>query len=147
MRADRRSNPAAGRSERATVLVAVPALALIAVVLSGIALDLVGVHAAQRRARTIIATAADDGAGMLDRRRIQLDAAAVIDAAAARRVVVARLRDTPLPGRVRAVNVQTGPRFVDIRVSLLVRRPVLRALPGIADEEPVDIHVRAVVAA
>lgn len=146
MRAERAPGTAPVRSERATALVAVPALALIAVVLSGIALDLVGVHAAQRRARTIIATAADDGAGMVDRRRVQLDAAAVIDPAAARRVVAERLRDTPLPGRVGTVTVRTGPRFVDITVSMLVRHPILRALPGVADEEPVTIHVRAVVA-
>jgi len=146
VQAERRLRTVGPRSERATVLIAVPALALVAVVLSGIALDLVGLHTAQRRARTIIATAADDGAGMLDRRRVQLDAAAVIDPVAARRVVAARLQDTPLPGRVRFVNVVTGPRFVDIRASLFVRRTVLRALPGVPDEDAVEIHVRAVVA-
>ena len=83
---------------------------------------------------------------MLDRRRVQLDAAAIIDPTAARRVVTARLRETPLPGRVRAVTVQTGPRFVDVTASVYVRHPVLRALPGVPDDEPVDIHVRAVIA-
>ncbi len=139
---DRRSPD---RSQRGSVLVLVPTLALVAVALCGIAVDLVAVHAAQRRTQTLLASAADDAAAMIDTRRIQLDGATVVDAAAARRVVSAHVGAARLPGRLRRLDVEVRRDSVEVRADLAVGRIVLRALPGSSAETTVTVRARAVV--
>ena len=133
------------RGQRGSVLVLVPTLALIAVALCGIAVDLVAVHAAQRRTQGILASAADDAAAMIDTRRIQLDGVAVVDPAAARRVAGAHVATARLPGTLRRLDVEVRSDSVEVRAELTVARIALRALPGAPADSTVVARARAVV--
>lgn len=134
------------RNQRGSTLVLVPTLALVAVMLTGIAVDLTSVLVQQRRAGAIIAAAADDAAGMIDTRRVQLDARTQIDPAAARRVVEGHLRTTPPPGRLVRLDVVILPNRVRIEATLTIRRTVLRALPGRPSEDTYRVRSEAVLA-
>ena len=134
------------RDQRGTTLVLVPALALVAVALTGIAVDLTAVHVQQRRAGAIVAAAADDAAAMIDTRRVQLDARAIVDPSAARQVVDAHLRATPPPGRIERVDVVVGADRVTVDVTVRLRRIILRAVPGRGSETTYRVRAEAVVA-
>lgn len=136
----------ARRDERGSTLVLVPALALVAVALSGIAVDLTSVHIQQRRAGAVLAAAADDAAAMIDTRRIQLDGRAIVDESAARRVVTAHLRATPPPGTLERLTVEVLPDRVRIEATVRLRRIVLRGLPGRSGEDAYTVRAEAVVA-
>jgi len=125
--------------------VLVPTLMLVAVALCGIAVDLVAVHAAQRRTQGILASAADDAAGMVDTRRIQLDGATVVDPGAARRVVAAHVAATRLPGTLRRLDVEVRSDSVEVRAELAVARITLRGVPGAPPETTVSVRARALV--
>jgi len=125
--------------------VLVPALALVAVALTGTAIDLVAVQAVQRRTQSVIASAADDAAGMVDARRIQLDAVTIVDPVAARRAVENHLRASPLPGRLQRLDVTVRADRVDVVARVEVRRIVLRALPGVDRDVIVVARASAVV--
>ena len=123
----------------------VPTLALVAVALCGIAVDLVAVHAAQRRTQGILASAADDAAAMIDTRRIQLDGVPVVDPNAARRVAGAHVAAARLPGTLRRLDVDVRSDSVEVLAELTVDRIALRALPGAPTDTNVVARARAVV--
>lgn len=118
------------RDDRGTALVLAPALVLVLVVLAGIAVDLSIVHAAQRRLARVAAAAADDAAGMVDERRVQLDGAILVDPTAARAVVEDRFARSDLPGRLVDLDVAVERDRVVLRASVVVPHLFLRALPG-----------------
>ena len=118
----------------------VPALALVAVALTGTAIDLVAVQAVQRRTQSVIASAADDAAGMVDARRIQLDAVTIVDPVAARRAVENHLRASPLPGRLQRLDVTV--RADRVALAACMSRP-----PGGFDDDLAAVTVPVLVVA
>ena len=130
-------------TERATTLVLVPAMMLVLIALAAVAVDLTAVHMAQRSLYRVASAAADDAAGMLDTRRIQIDGALRIDCRAARRVVIARLRAADLPGPVLDLTVTCTDDMVDIRARVAVPHMFMGAVPGAPDIDDAPISVRA----
>lgn len=132
----RRLNPS--RSERGTVLIIVPTMALVLLALGAIAVDMSALHAQHRHLHSATSAAADDAAGMIDGAHLQLTGATRIDPVAARRVALAHLVDDALPGRLEhppVVQVASDGRSLEIRASVRVRRLLLPSLrPGAAEE-------------
>ena len=135
----------ARRRERGTALVMVPACMLVVLGLGTVAVDGAVLHAAQRRLLAICAAAADDAAGMVDARAVQLDGTVRLDPAAARRVALARLAPA------RRIGEQVGPPVVrgdaaagtvDVATTVDVGRLVFRLLPGGAGQATVSCHAR-----
>lgn len=137
-----RSAPAEA-GERGTALVMVPALALVLVVLGAIAVDLGVAHAAQRSAVRVATAAADDAAGMIDRRAVQADGVVRIDPVAAERVARARIRTADLLGPVAEVEVRSDARSVEVVLRVRVPHVFLDAVPGGPGSGTVPIRVRA----
>lgn len=136
--------PHSGR-QRGTTLVLVPTFTLVFLVLAGIAVDLSSLHLAHRRAHTVVAVAADDAAGMLDERALQLEGAITIDEAAAARVARAHILAAELPGRVLeepSVTFATDGRGVTVALTLQVEHIFLKPLPGL-DHEVVTVTASA----
>lgn len=132
------------RSERATALVMVPAMALVFIVLAAIALDLTAVSGVQRAAERELSAAVDDAAGMLDGPAHQRDGAVRIDRDAAERVVRARLGAADLPGRIVALDVTITDTTVDATARIESPHIFLRAVPGMDDAAlSAPLHVRA----
>lgn len=117
-----------------------PALVLVVVVLGSIAVDLSVVHAAQRCLRRIAATSADDAAGMIDQREVQLSGLVRIDHEAARRIVRHRFDTATLPGRLVTLDVAVDEESVVVDATIQVDHIFLKALPGHADSEPVRVR-------
>ena len=130
-------------TERATALVLVPTMMLVLVALAAVAVDLTAIHAAQRSLYRTVSAAADDAAGMVDRRRIQQDGVVVVDPEAARRVVRARLATADLPGTVDEVLVATDARSVEVTVRVRIEHLFLGVVPGVDDTGTVPVRVRA----
>ena len=135
----------ARRRERGTALVMVPACMLVVLGLGTVAVDGAVLHAAQRRLLAICAAAADDAAGMVDARAVQLDGTVRLDPAAARRVALARLAPA------RRIGEQVGPPAVrgdaaagpvDVATTVDVRQLVFRLLPGGAGRTTVSCRAR-----
>lgn len=131
------------RTERATALVLAPALALILLVLAGVAVDLAAVHTAQRTLQRVVSGAADDAAAMIDARRVQVDGDIVVDPDRARRVAEHQVRAARLPGRLERVDVRVGTDRVEVRVEVMVRHGFLGTFPGGPDTERVAATARA----
>ena len=132
-------------TERGTALVLVPACMLVVLGLATIAVDGAVLHAAQRRLVAICAAAADDAAGMVDARAVQLDGSVRLDPAAATRVAMARLslaRRVGPPAGPTSVRVDAGRGTVEVRSSADVDRLVFRLLPGGARSTSVSCNVR-----
>ncbi len=129
--------------ERGTALVMVPALALVLVVLGAVAIDLAVAHAAQRSAVRVATAAADDAAGMIDRRAVQLDGVVRIDPVAADLVARARIRTADLPGPVEGVEVHSDASSVEVVLRVRVPHVFLDAVPGGPGSGTVPIRVRA----
>jgi len=108
-----------------------------------VAVDLTAIHAAQRSLYRTVSAAADDAAGMVDRRRIQQDGVVVVDPEAARRVVRARLATADLPGTVDEVLVATDATSVEVTVRVRIEHLFLGVVPGVADTGTVPVRVRA----
>lgn len=128
------------RGEGGTAFVLAPALVLVLVVLGAIAVDLSVVHAAQRSLGRVAATAADDAAGMVDQRALQLLGEVRVDADAARRIVGDRFESTTLPGRLVDLGVAVVGDVVEVTATVEVDHVFLRALPGHAESEPVRVR-------
>lgn len=79
-------------------MVLAPTLLLVVLALAAIAVDLSALHHAHRSTHRIVATAADDAAGLVDGHHLQLTGDARIDRVAATRLVAARLEQSQLPG-------------------------------------------------
>jgi hypothetical protein len=131
-------------TERATTLVLVPAMMLVLIALAAVAIDLTAVHVAQRSLYRAASAAADDAAGMLDARRIQLDGSLRVDCPAARRVIVARLRAADLPGPIVELTVTCTDDVVELRTRVAVPHVFLGAVPGApaVDDAPVSVRAR-----
>ena len=141
-----------GRGERASALVLIPSLVLVLVVLGGISVDAAVAHAVQRDLYRTLSAAADDAAGMVDQRRLQLDGTVRLDRDAARRVVHAHLGvladglgpradGADRPRRLRSVEVEVDDRTVIIRVEAEVPHVVLSGVPGMHDHIRVHLVV------
>jgi hypothetical protein len=139
----RRAATERATTERATTLVLVPAMMLVLIALAAVAIDLTAVHVAQRSLYRTVSAAADDAAGMLDTRRIQLDGRLQVDCPSARRVIDARLRSADLPGPMLDLNVMCTDDRVDVRARVAVQHVFLAAVPGAPDIDDVPIAVRA----
>lgn len=131
--------------ERGTALVMVPACMLVVLGLGTIAVDGAVLHAAQRRLLAVCAAAADDAAGMVDARAVQLDGTVALDPVAARRVALARLvpaRQIGEPVGRPAVHSDAAAGTVDVAATVDVGRLVFRLLPGGASRATVSCRAR-----
>jgi hypothetical protein len=116
-------------------------MVLVVVALGSVAVDLTLLHVAQRSLHRAAATAADDAAGLVDQRRLQTDGVVAVDPEAARRLVVARLAEADLPGRLDGVRVDVDADRVVVRASLEVEHVLLRAVPGTSSRRLVRVTV------
>lgn len=133
------------RPERGTALVMVPACMLVVLGLGTVAVDGAVLHAAQRRLLAVCAAAADDAAGMVDARAVQVDGSVRLDPVAARRVALARLVPARRIGeQVGAPSVvsDAAAGTVDLSATVDVGRLVFRLLPGGAGRTTVSCQVR-----
>lgn len=135
--------PGPRHPERATAVVLVPTVMLVVMTLAALAVDAAALRAEQARARAITESAADDAAGMIDTRRVQLDGTVVLDTTAAERVALAHLRNDGLPGTLRSVAVRTGPDRVEVRLQVEVRRVLLGAVPGVGRTTTIPVRAEA----
>lgn len=124
-------------TERATALVLVPAITLVFLALGSIAVDLSALHGAQRAVHRVVSASADDAAGMIDTREVQLTGDVRIDETAARRVVEAHLATSPLPGDLVRFEVEFAPdrRSLTVEAVVRVEHIMLRAVPGAGEDE------------
>lgn len=127
-------------SEAGTAFVLAPALVLVMVALGAIAVDLSVLHAAQRSVGRVASSAADDAAGMIDQRSLQLRGEVGVDAESAGRLVRDRFDSTTLPGRLVALDVVVDGDRVEVSATVEVDHVFLRALPGHADSETVRVR-------
>lgn len=137
----RRPVQADRHGERGTALVLAPVLVLVLAVLGAIAVDLTVLHTAQRTLHRVAASAADDAAGLVDQRRLQVEGVVVIDPVAARRFVTQRLSTADLPGRLDGVRVDVTADRVVVRATMTVDEVLLRAVPGRPRSRPVGVTV------
>lgn len=149
MRATTRQRPPAPRgdpiSERGTALILVPAMTLVLLALGSIAVDLSMLHGAHRAVHRTVSAAADDAAGMIDTREVQRTGSVRIDPAAARRVVLAHLEASRLPGELVTVEVQVSAdlRSISVRTVVRIEHVMLRAVPGAGDDELLTVTAHA----
>jgi hypothetical protein len=133
-------------------LVLVPALVLVLVVLGSLAVDVAVAHAVQRDLYRSLSAAADDGAAMIDQRRLQTDGTVRLDEEAAHRVVRAHLGVLSgglgpggdlgdHPRGIRSCEVVVTETTVTIRVVAEVPHVFLSALPDVADVSTVHVVV------
>ncbi len=130
-------------TERATALMLVPAMMLVFMVLAAIAVDLSAIHMTQRRASAVLAVAADDAAGMLDERALQVEGILVIDEPAAARVASAHISTSDIGSSLAGhptLSFSADRRGVTIEAELRVHHVFLDALPGI---DPETVRVRS----
>lgn len=116
--------------ERGTVLVLVPAMTLVVLSLGAIAVDLSLVHSVHRDAHRVAASAADDAAGMIDERTLQVSGRIELDPARAERVARAHVAAADLAGDLVDVQVDAGPATVDVVLTVDAPHVILPALPG-----------------
>ncbi len=123
----------------------VPAMTLVVFVLVGIAVDLSMVHSAHRSLHRSVSAAADDAAGMIDQREMQLTGDLRIDAAAAQRVAAAHLATARLPGDLVELRTDVDPSggTVTVIATVVVRRILLPASASTGRDETLDVRVRA----
>lgn len=143
--ADRRA-PGGCDTERASALVLAPALVLVLICLGGLAVDMSVLHGAHRAVHRAVSSAADDAAGMIDQDAMQTRGELRIDAERARRVAVAELAATRLPGRAAGppvVVVDPSGTAVTVTLEVRVDRVMLAALPGAAGSETLTVTSRA----
>lgn len=118
--------------ERSAALVLAPALLLVLLALAVIAVDLSALHSAHRSIHRIVATAADDAAGLVDGHHLQLTGAARIDQQAATRLITARLDRAALPGAIVGaprVVFDDNVTLVTVEATVDVDHVVARAVP------------------
>jgi hypothetical protein len=130
------------RTERATALFLIPAVTLAFVVLAGIALDLAAVHAAHRSAHRVASAAADDAAGMIDTRQVQIEGRVVVDPDAATRLAMGRVLSATLPGRTEHLRIEVRDDLVVVAFELVVGHAFLGTFPGV-DDARVPVTARA----
>lgn len=149
MRTTTRPRPPAPRAEqtsdRGTALILVPAMTLVLLALGSIAVDLSMLHGAHRAVHRVVSAAADDAAGMIDTREVQQTGTVRIDPTAARRVVLAHLETSHLPGELVTVDIRVSADLRSITVSTVVRiaHVLLRAVPGAGDDELLTVTAHA----
>ena len=134
-------------NERASVLVLMPAAALVFVVLGAIGFDFAAVFLAEREVADLAAAAANDAAGVaVDHDRIYADGTVALDPARARAVgsaAVADARLEHLSALTVTVTVAAGAPIVTVDVTATVVRPFAGALPGGPDETRVQASAAA----
>ena len=132
-------------SERASVLVLVPALALVVIALVGISVDLSMLHAAHRSIHHSISAAADDAAAMIDTRRVQATGELRVDPDAARRVAAAHLDAATLPGELvdLRTDVDASGQTVTVTATVTVRHIVLPASASMERDDTLVVRARA----
>ena len=121
----------AGRpTEHGTALILLPAMVLVLLCLGAIAIDLSIVHSVHRDAHRVASVAADDAAGMIDERRLQVTGDLVIDPAEAERVVRAHLSSVRLAGDLVGVEVRPSDTTVDVQLTVDAPHVFLASFPG-----------------
>lgn len=134
------------RTERATALILVPTMMLVLVALGAIAIDLSVVHLAHRSIHRVVSSAADDAAGMIDTRQIQIDGSVRIDPSRAARTVSAHIETATLPGTLRGrPQVVVADDGLSLTVSAEVEVPhiLMRSMPGASASEIIRVTVTA----
>lgn len=119
--------------ERATALILTPALMLVLLALAAIAVDLSMLHSAHRHAHRVVATAADDAAGLVDAEHLQVTGVARVDRTAAHRLVANRLEQVSLPGSLSGppeVSFDDDSLVVTVSVSIEVAHVINRSVTG-----------------
>ena len=133
--------------ERASVLVLMPAAALVFVVLGAIGFDFAAVFLAEREVADLAAAAANDAAGVaVDHDRVYADGTVALDPGRARAVgsaAVANARLDHLTGLSATVTVAAGAPTVTVDVTATVARPFAGALPGGPDVTRVQARATA----
>ena len=123
--------------QRASTLILVPAMTVVFIVLAGIAVDLSAMHLAQRRTHTIISVAADDAAGMIDDRALQLEGEVAIDPEASRRVALAHINAAHLPAELIGdpqITIDSDRRVLTVEVKVQTDHIFLKSVPGMGPE-------------
>ncbi len=119
---------------------------LVLLALGSIAIDLSVLHLSHRSIHRIVSGAADDAAGMIDTRQIQLDGTVRIDPARATRTVVAHLEAAALPGTLRGdplVDVADDGQSLTVVVQVEVPHILLHTTPGASRHEVISVSVSA----
>lgn len=133
-------------AQRGTALIMVPTMMLVLLTLGGIAIDLSVMHLSHRTIHRVVSAAADDAAGMIDTRQIQVDGSVQIDGAKAARAVGAHLKVAALPGSLRGepeVLISNDGTRVTVRVVVEVRHILLQSIPGVARSELITVVASA----
>lgn len=117
--------------ERSAAIVLAPALLLVMLALAAIAVDLSALHHAHRNIHRVVATAADDAAGLIDGHHLHATGDPRIDAEAATRFVRSQLDQTHLPGELvgpPSVTFDDAGSHVTVQVVVDVDHIVARSL-------------------
>lgn len=133
-------------AESGTALILVPTMMLVLLALGAIAIDLSVLHLSHRTIHRIVSSAADDAAGMIDTRQVQIDGSVRIDSATARRTVAAHLGAASLPGTLQGapeVEVSGDGLSVTVRVEVEVPHILLQSMPGAKRSELLRISASA----
>lgn len=141
-----RQRPSTTHGERGTVLILVPTMMLVLLSLGAIAIDLTAIHLSQRAIHRVVSAAADDAAGMIDTRQIQIDGSVRIDAAKAARTITAHLRSASLPGTPRGtpeVAIANDGLSLTVQVVVEVDHILLRSMPGASQSELITVAASA----
>lgn len=123
----------ARQGEQGSALMMVPACTLVLLCLLGTAVDGAIVRSAQRRLQSLCDAVADDAAGVLDGRALQVDGAVRLDGPRAARLATTLLRarrleiDPPVGAEVRT---SSAAGTVDLVLRTRVDHLVLPSLPG-----------------
>lgn len=118
-------------AERSAAVVLAPALLLVVLALAAIAVDLSALHHAHRSIHRVVATAADDAAGIIDGHHLHVTGGVRIDREAATRMVTAQLDQSRLPGRLVGpprVTLHDDAAQVTVRVTVDVDHVVARSV-------------------
>ncbi|MGB6056925.1 MAG: hypothetical protein WBF71_01575 [Microthrixaceae bacterium] len=133
-------------AERGTALILVPTMMLVLLALGAIAIDLSVLHLSHRTVHRVVSSAADDAAGMIDTRQVQIDGSVRIDSATARRTVAAHLEAASLPGTLQGapqVEVSGDGLSLTVRVKVEVPHILLRSMPGARRSELLTVSASA----
>jgi len=132
----------AGRGERGSSLVLMPAAVLVLIVLAAICVDLSAVQLGQRQLVVAAQAAANDAAAAgFDASSFYDGGGVRLDRVAARRAAAASLAANAPASRLVAVTIDATTAEVEVRVTATVRTVFRRGLPGGA--RSVVVHARA----
>lgn len=119
--------------DHGSTLLIFPAAVLVLLILTSIAVDLSGVHLAQRQLSRSLSQAADDAASAVDTHRLRADGVAAIDRSVAVDIALAHLASESLHGELSGdpvISFGDDGRSISISATARVPLPFASGVPG-----------------